>query len=87
MRSVQFQRLKLANFGMFAGDMDMDRCWEVTSMVYTDIVVTFQRSMTFDDVMSFFGGLCVPPVVIWWADFEFGIRLPFICVEIGSLEP
>ena len=29
----------------------------------------------------------VPPVVTWCADFEFGIRLPFICVEIGSLEP
>ena len=41
--SVPFQHLKLANFGMFAGDMDMDRCWEVTSMVYTDIV-TFPRS-------------------------------------------
>ena len=36
--SVPFQHLKLANFGMFAGDMDMDRCWEVTSMVYTDFV-------------------------------------------------
>ena len=29
----------------------------------------------------------VPVGVIWCADFEFGIRLPFICVEIGSLEP
>ena len=29
----------------------------------------------------------VLPRVIWFADFEFGIRLPFICVEIGSLEP
>ena len=41
--SVPFQHLKLANFGMFASDMDMDRYWEVTSMVYTDIV-TFPRS-------------------------------------------
>ena len=43
LRSVQFQRLKLANFGIFAGGMDMDRRWEVTSMVNTD-VVTFPRS-------------------------------------------
>ena len=43
LRSVPFQRLKLANFGVFAGDLDMYRCWEVTSMVYTDIV-TFPRS-------------------------------------------
>ena len=35
--------MKLADFGMFAGDMDMDRYWEVTSMVYTDIVI-FTRS-------------------------------------------
>ena len=42
-RSVPFQRLKLANFGIFAGDMDMDRCCEVTPMVYTDIV-TIPRS-------------------------------------------
>ena len=27
------------------------------------------------------------PGVIWCADFEFDIRLPFICVEIVSLEP
>ena len=40
---LPFQRLKLANFGIFAGDMDMDRCREVTSIVYTDIV-TFPRS-------------------------------------------
>ena len=33
LRSVPFQRLKLANFGIYAGDMDMDWCWEVTSMV------------------------------------------------------
>ena len=75
---------------MFAGDMDMDRCWEVTSMVYTDIV-TFPRST------EVVGGkwplmmsnaifrVCVPPEVIWCADFEFGIRLSFICVEIGSM--
>ena len=31
--SVPFQRLKLENFGIFAGDMDMDRCCEVTPMV------------------------------------------------------
>ena len=42
LRSVPFQRLKLANFVIYTGDMDMDRCWEVTSMVYTDIV-TFPR--------------------------------------------
>ena len=29
----------------------------------------------------------VPPGVIWCADFEFGIRLPFICVEVEYLEP
>ena len=43
LRYVPFQRLKLANFGIFAGDMDMDRCCEVTPMVYTDIV-TIPRS-------------------------------------------
>ena len=43
LHSVPFQRLKLANFGIFAGDVDIDRCWEVTSMVYTGIV-TFPRS-------------------------------------------
>ena len=43
LRSVPLQRLEPANFGMFAGDMDMDRCREVTSMVYTGIV-TFPRS-------------------------------------------
>ena len=42
-RSVPFQRLKLANFGIFAGDMDMDRCCEMTPIVYTDIV-TIPRS-------------------------------------------
>ena len=41
--SVPFQRLKHANFGMFAGDMDMNGGWEVTSMVYTN-TVTFPRS-------------------------------------------
>ena len=43
LRSVTFQRLKLANFGIYAGDMDMDSCWEVTFIVNTDIV-TFPRS-------------------------------------------
>ena len=43
LRSVPFQRLKLANFGVFAGDMDMDRCWKVISIFYTDIV-TFPMS-------------------------------------------
>ena len=76
---------------MFAGDMDMDRCWEVTSMVYTDIV-TFPRStevirsqlllMTSYVIFRVF----VSPGVTWCADFEFGIGLPFICFEIGSLE-
>ena len=41
--SVTFQRLKLASFGIFAGNMDMDKCCEVISMVYTDIV-TVPRS-------------------------------------------
>ena len=43
MRSVPFQSLKLANFGIFAGDMDMDGCCEVTSVVNTDFV-TVPRS-------------------------------------------
>ena len=34
---------------------------------------------------EFFRGF-VSPRVIWCADFEFGIRLFFICVEIESLE-
>ena len=29
----------------------------------------------------------VPPGVTWCADFEFGIRLPFICVEIAIKYP
>ena len=59
-------------------------------MVYTDIV-TFPRStevirrqcplMTSYVIFRVF----VSPGVIWCADFEFGIRLPFICVEMGSL--
>ena len=92
LRSVSFQCLKLANIGMFAGDMDMDRCWEVTSMVNTDIV-TFPRSTEvirgrrplMTSYVSF--RVFVPPEVIWCADFEFDIRLPFICAEIVSLEP
>ena len=43
-----------------------------------------QRSMTFDDVIRHFS-FFVPSGVIWCADFEFSIRLSFICVEIGSL--
>ena len=90
LRSVPFQRLKLANFGIYAGDMDMDRYWEVTSMVYTDIV-TFPRSTEvirgqwplMTSYITFRG--FVPPGVICCAYFEFGIRLPFICVEMGSL--
>ena len=31
MRSVPFQRLKLANFDIYGGNMGMDRCWEMTS--------------------------------------------------------
>ena len=66
LRSVPFQCLKLANFGIYAGDIDMDRCWEVTSMVYSDIVDCdlsevhrgHQRSMTFDDVICHFRVLC-----------------------------
>ena len=43
LRFVPFQRLKLANFGIFAGDMNMGRCCEVISMFYTGIV-TFSRT-------------------------------------------
>ena len=85
LRSVPFQRLKLANFGIFAGDMDMDRCCEVTPMVYTDIV-TIPRStevirgqwplMTSQVIFRIF----VSPGVIWCADFEFGILLSFISI-------
>ena len=90
LRSVPFQRLKLANFGMFAGDMDMERCWEVISVVRTD-TVTFPRSsevirgqwplMTSYAIFVVF----VPPGVIFCADCEFGVRLSSKCVEIGSL--
>ena len=84
-----FQRLKLANFGIYTGDMDLDRCWEMTFMVYTDIV-TFPRPTEVIrgqlPLMSYviFRGF-VPSGVIWRADFEFDIRFPFMCVEIGSL--
>ena len=44
---VPFQLLKFENFCIFAANMDMDRCNEVTSMVYTDIV-SFPRSSEFD---------------------------------------
>ena len=44
LRSVPYQRLKLANVSIFVGDMDMVRCWEVTSIVYTEIVI-FPRSI------------------------------------------
>ena len=90
LRSVQFLRLKLANFGIFAGDMDIDRCYEVISMIYTDIV-TVPRStevtrgqwplMTSYVIFR----VVVPTEVIWGADIEFDTRLSFICVEIGSL--
>ena len=90
LHSVQFQRMKLANFGIYAGDMDMDRCWEVISMVYTGIL-TFPRStevirgqwplITSYVIFRIF----VPPGVIWCAGFEFGIRFPSRCVEMGSL--
>ena len=42
-----------------------------------------QRSTTFDDVISHFSNFCVPGI-IWCADFEFGIHLSLMCVEIGS---
>ena len=101
LRSVPFQRPKLVNLDMFAGDMDMDRRWEVTSIVNTDIV-TFPRStevircqwslMTSYVIFRIFlaprpGSQITPAGIIWYADFEFGIPLPFTCVEIGSLEP
>ena len=41
LRAVPFQSLKLANFGI--GDMDKDRCGEVTSMIHTNNA-TFPRS-------------------------------------------
>ena len=41
LRSVPFQSLKLANFRIFAGVVDMySRCSDVTSQVYTDIVTS-----------------------------------------------
>ena len=90
LRSVPFQRLKLANFGIFACDMDIDRCCKVTSMVNTDIV-TFPKSteiirgqwpfMTLYAIL----GVFVPQRVVWCADFEFSISFSFIWVEIGSL--
>ena len=92
LRSVPFQRLKHANIGMFASDMDINRCWEVTSMVYTDIV-SFPRSAgairgqwpLMTSYVSF--RVFMLSGVIWCAAFEFGIRLPFICADIVSLEP
>ena len=64
----QFQRLKLANFGIFAGDMDMDRCCEVTSMLYTDIV-TFPRSTLNATVklsfLLFFSSMSVPNMCMY----------------------
>ena len=57
-----------SELGIFAGDMHMDSCGGVTSIVCTDIV-TFpevnwgQPTMTFDDVIRYFG-ILVPPTVI-----------------------
>ena len=93
LRSVPFQRLKLTNFGMFAGDMDMGRCWEVTSMVYTDIV-PFPRStevirgqwplMTSHAIFRVF----VPPGVLWCADFwnwhPFAIHIHLFPPNLGG---
>ena len=78
LRSVPFQRLKLANFGMFAGDMDMDSSSEVTSMVYTDIV-TFPRSSEVNDLWCHvIFRVFVPPGVIWcwfWIWHPFSIHM------------
>ena len=77
LRSVPFQCLKLANFGIFVGDMDLDRCCEVTSMFYGDIV-TFRRSTEVIKINDLdvcnFSGFCAPGV-IWCANFEFGVTM------------
>ena len=44
----RFQRLKLANFGIFARYIDMDKYCEVTPMVST-YVVTFSRCGPLDE--------------------------------------
>ena len=88
--SVPFQRLKLANVGIFAGDMDMNRCYEVYIHCLhwhcglSELNRGHRRSMTFDDVICHFRSFVLPRV-IWCAAFEFGIRLSFIYVEIRSL--
>ena len=85
LRSVPFQRLKLANIGIFAADMDMDRCCEVTYMVYTDIV-TFPRSTEVIRGQWPFSGFCVSRGNLRRIFWIWLIRLSFICVKIGSLE-
>ena len=75
---MSFQRLKLANIGISAGDMDMERCWKVTSMVYNDNI-TFPkstevfRSMTFDDVWICHFRVFLSSSIIWCAVFKFSI--------------
>ena len=90
LHSAPFQLLKLANFGIFAGNMYTDSCWLLSDIHglhwYWDLSKVnrgHQRSMTFDDVICHFSGFCAPRVN-WCTDFEFDIRLSFMCVEIGS---
>ena len=83
LRSVPFQCLKLSNFGIFAGDMDMDRCYEVTSVIYTDIVTIPMSNEVIRSQLPLITShvifrVCVPPGIAWCATFEFGIRLSFI---------
>ena len=67
------------------------RCSEPPKMaIYTDIVIFPKSTKVIRDqwhlMTSCFFRVCVLLVVIWCADFEFGIRFSFMCAEIGSFE-
>ena len=101
LRSVPSRRLKLAIFGIFAGDMNMNRYCELTSMyhcqlslycvtchLYCDLSEVNRghpRSMIFDYVLCYFQVFVPQGNLMYWFFFKFGIPFSFICVEIGSL--
>ena len=89
LRSVPFQRRKLANFGILLvlwtwKDVVRWHSWFTLTLTFprsTEVIRGQWLLMTSYVIFRVF----VPLWVIWCAVFEFGIRLSFICVDIGSL--
>ena len=78
LRSIPFQRPKLANLGIFVSDMDMNRCCEVIHGLHwhcdrCEVNRGHQRSMTL--MICHFSGFCAPKgnLVRW-----FWIWHPFV---------